>query len=151
MEPEAPDGHPAPRAVPRVQAHASFSGLRELCVSVGPRFASAFRCLASTRTLCAVRVQDNLCGPGSGCTIMVLNVGPSPDDFDETVHALKYGAVAKEITIAPSKVDTRSVAAAARPFVIPSPALLLEHYRDPVPLRPTCTVCTDGRQRRLPA
>jgi hypothetical protein len=30
---------------------------------------------------------------------MVLNVGPSPDDFDETVHALKYGAVAKEHVI----------------------------------------------------
>ena len=51
--------------------------------------------------------QENLCGVGSGSTVMIVNVGPAAGDFDETVHALKYGALAKEITIAPSKVDSR--------------------------------------------
>jgi hypothetical protein len=51
--------------------------------------------------------QDNLAGAGAGYTVMILNVGQSPGDFDETVHALKYGALAKEIRIAPPKVDSR--------------------------------------------
>jgi hypothetical protein len=54
-------------------------------------------------------VQENLTGLGSGSTVMIVNVGPSPNDFDETVHALKYGALAKEITIAPPRVDSRCV------------------------------------------
>ena len=59
---------------------------------------------AATRWL-----QENFCGVGSGSTVMIVNVGPSPFDFDETVHALKYGAIAKDITIAPPKVDSRYV------------------------------------------
>lgn len=51
--------------------------------------------------------QDNLAGAGAGYTVMVLNVGPSPNDFDETVHALKYGALAKDIKIAPPKINSR--------------------------------------------
>ena len=49
---------------------------------------------------------------------MVLNVGPSPNDFDETVHALKYGALAKEIKIAPPKVDTRYACVVGRAITL---------------------------------
>jgi hypothetical protein len=54
-------------------------------------------------------LQENLCGVGSGSTVMIVNVGPAANDFDETVHALKYGALARDITIAPPKVDSRYV------------------------------------------
>mmetsp|Transcript_49887 Transcript_49887/g.97841 ORF Transcript_49887/g.97841 Transcript_49887/m.97841 type:complete len:1226 (-) Transcript_49887:256-3933(-) len=47
--------------------------------------------------------RDSLCGWGR--TVMITNANPNPDDFDETVHALKYAAIAKEIRCE-AKVDS---------------------------------------------
>lgn len=35
---------------------------------------------------------------GSGRTVMIVNVSPCARDLDETVHALKYSSIAKEVT-----------------------------------------------------
>ena len=43
--------------------------------------------------------SDNLGGASSGSTVMIVNAGPCVPDFDETLSALKYGALAKEIRI----------------------------------------------------
>lgn len=51
--------------------------------------------------------KDNLVGSGRGSTVMILNACPAPRDFDETFHALRYGAVAREIKVTQVKVDHR--------------------------------------------
>jgi hypothetical protein len=47
--------------------------------------------------------RDSLMGWGR--TVMIANASSSAADFDETLHALKYAAIAKEITIQ-SKINS---------------------------------------------
>eukprot|EP00742_Colponemidia_sp_Colp-10_P006070 GILJ01006495.1.p1 GENE.GILJ01006495.1~~GILJ01006495.1.p1 ORF type:complete len:1156 (-),score=289.92 GILJ01006495.1:2484-5783(-) len=49
--------------------------------------------------------QDYFTGLGS--TVMILNVNPRGDDFDETLRAIKYAAIAQEVQTLTSKVDSR--------------------------------------------
>ncbi len=54
---------------------------------------------------------DMLGGSGTGATVMMLNAGPADKDFDETLHALRYGCKAGEIKVgggaAVSRVSSR--------------------------------------------
>jgi len=54
---------------------------------------------------------DMLGGSGTGATVMMLNAGPSAKDYDETLHALRYGCKAGEIKVgggnAVSRVSSR--------------------------------------------
>lgn len=43
--------------------------------------------------------SDHLAGSKSGYTLMLLNTGPAPLDYDETMQALKYGVAASEIKV----------------------------------------------------
>lgn len=54
--------------------------------------------------------RDSLMGWGR--TVMIANANPQACDFDETIHALKYAAIARDITIQP-RVDTRRPTAQA--------------------------------------
>ena len=47
--------------------------------------------------------KDSLLGDGD--TVMIATANPRPADFDETVHAMRYTSIAREIKIH-SKVDT---------------------------------------------
>jgi hypothetical protein len=51
--------------------------------------------------------SDALGGLNTGNTIMLLCAGPSPFDYDETLHAVKYGALVKDIKVEKEKVVTR--------------------------------------------
>lgn len=51
--------------------------------------------------------SDYLGGATSGTTIMVVNAGPAASDYDETLQAVKYGAVVKDVQVVKQKVDTR--------------------------------------------
>lgn len=41
--------------------------------------------------------RDSLLGWGR--TVMIANVGPDPEDYDETMHALRYASIASEIKL----------------------------------------------------
>ena len=45
--------------------------------------------------------SDALGGNAAGAVAMVVNAGPSASDREETIQALRYGAVAREVRIAP--------------------------------------------------
>ncbi|RYG54316.1 hypothetical protein EON66_07325 [archaeon] len=42
---------------------------------------------------------DAFSGPTAGRTYMIINAGPAAQDFDETLQALNYGALAKDLVI----------------------------------------------------
>jgi len=48
--------------------------------------------------------SDTLSGYGS--MVMICNVNPSPSEFDETIHTLRYAAIAKDIKIT-SRLDAK--------------------------------------------
>jgi len=48
--------------------------------------------------------KDSLCGWGH--TVMITNAAPRAEDYDETIHALKYAAIARQIRIK-SRIDTK--------------------------------------------
>lgn len=50
---------------------------------------------------------------GHGSMAMICNVNPSPTEYDETLHTLKYASVAREIRVA-SRVDTKRPGTGAR-------------------------------------
>ena len=54
---------------------------------------------------------DSLGGHGTGSTIMVVNACPSAADFDETLHALKYGALVKDVRIVKDRMVKLGAAA----------------------------------------
>ncbi len=56
--------------------------------------------------------RDALCGFGH--MVMICNVNPAPAEYDETVHTLKYAAVAREIKIT-SRIDTKRPVTAKKP------------------------------------
>ena len=43
--------------------------------------------------------RDCFLGTNTGGVSMIVNASPSPADFDETLHALKYGALTKEVSL----------------------------------------------------
>ena len=51
--------------------------------------------------------RDCLVGGNSGGVVMVVNASARPADYDETAHALKYGALAKHVSVMTSKVSSR--------------------------------------------
>jgi hypothetical protein len=50
---------------------------------------------------------DSLGGVTTGHTLMIVNAGPGHADFDETLHALKYGALVKEVRVTKDRTVTR--------------------------------------------
>jgi hypothetical protein len=50
---------------------------------------------------------DSFGGLTTGATIMIVNAGPAAADFDETLHALKYGALVKDVRITKDRIVTR--------------------------------------------
>eukprot|EP01138_Halocafeteria_seosinensis_P010503 gb/GECG01010723.1/.p1 GENE.gb/GECG01010723.1/~~gb/GECG01010723.1/.p1 ORF type:complete len:576 (+),score=103.01 gb/GECG01010723.1/:1-1728(+) len=49
--------------------------------------------------------SDHLAGAKPGYTIMLLNTGPAPLDYDETMQALKYGVSASEIRVTATRTS----------------------------------------------
>ena len=50
---------------------------------------------------------DYLGGSTSGSTVMIVNAGPGAADYDETLQAVKYGAVVKDVKVTKDRVNTR--------------------------------------------
>jgi hypothetical protein len=71
--------------------------------------------------------KDSLLGWGS--TVMLTNVSQNPLDYDETIHALKYAAVAKEIRVV-ARVDTK------RPAGMRTPATTERGHHKRAPSQP---------------
>jgi hypothetical protein len=58
--------------------------------------------------------SDALGGSAPGAVAMIVNAGPSVKDRDETAHALRYGAIAREVRIVSKVGETAPAAAAPR-------------------------------------
>jgi len=50
---------------------------------------------------------DYLGGSTSGSTVMIVNAGPGLADYDETLQAIKYAAVVKDVKVSKDRVVTR--------------------------------------------
>lgn len=54
-------------------------------------------------------LMSHLSGSDAGRTVMIVNVNPSPTDFDETQHVLSYATVAKDIIISAKEYEKRAI------------------------------------------
>ena len=51
--------------------------------------------------------QDSLVGGRSGNTCMILCACPNSDDYDETLHVVKYGAMVQDVTVESATAELR--------------------------------------------
>eukprot|EP00814_Leptocylindrus_danicus_P010070 CAMPEP_0116032760 /NCGR_PEP_ID=MMETSP0321-20121206/18398_1 /TAXON_ID=163516 /ORGANISM="Leptocylindrus danicus var. danicus, Strain B650" /LENGTH=691 /DNA_ID=CAMNT_0003508331 /DNA_START=33 /DNA_END=2109 /DNA_ORIENTATION=- len=54
-------------------------------------------------------LMNHLSGSDAGRTVMIVNVNPSPTDFDETQHVLSYATVAKDVIISTKEYEKRAI------------------------------------------
>ncbi len=55
--------------------------------------------------------RDCFVGANCGGVVMIVNASARPEDYDETAHALKYGAIVKEVQVTRMKTRRPSVGA----------------------------------------
>jgi hypothetical protein len=109
---------------PRPLSHVKSTLLLQFAVTLLSVFASV--CTCSLGSLAAVQ-------EGAGRAAMVVNVNPQVADYDETSRVMKFSAMAQDLKLAVSRIDTGRVPGTktksrlhpAEPSVNPEPRTLL--------------------------
>lgn len=90
--------------------------------------------------------QDFFVGEQEGRAVMIVNVNPYDTGFDENSHVMRFAALAREVTTAPSaSLPKATVRQPAAPIQRSMPA------STPVPQRRKVTVSTGGSGNRKPS